>query len=405
MHPTSLVSVWQGATNYARASEIHQMVNDALNALKLRDDFIECGNNVVLKPNWVKEHDERHPGPNQWEHVVTHPSVIEGVVAWVDPKLQGTGSIISEAVKVQAIQVMRMIGAEEDRIRGLELCNVHLHEIGGEDAIINIVGCLLGIEHLGIRCLECSPLPLGRGCVKGTQGNIPLPAPATVALLKGVLITGSEINAELVTPTSAALLKHLVTRFGSIPSMNIESIGFGTGTRDLPIPNLLRVFIGERADEVLDADIVTVLETNIDVQNPDHYERIMDLLFASGVLDVSLVSALMKKGRTGTLMTVVCIPENKQRLLHILFAETSTLGGREQELKHSLLPRHRQEIQTRFGKAHVKIATLPDGSCKLSPEYEDCRTLAVGSGIALLDVYAEVEVVARALSCSSKWLA
>ncbi len=305
-----------------------------------------------------------------------------------------TDSLISDCVKAQAITVMRMIGTEEARIHGLEMSNVHLHEIGGEDAIIDIVGCLLGLEHLGIKRIECSPLPLGRGFTKGAHGHIPLPAPATVALLKGVPVIGSEINAELVTPTGAALLKHLSTRFGAVPAMNIESIGYGAGTWDLAIPNLLRVFIGESSDAA-DTDVVTVLETNIDDQNPEHYEHIMDLLFTGGALDVTLTHVQMKKNRPGVLLSVICPLSQAARMRRLLLTETSSLGVREQEVKRTVLKRRSLEVETPFGKARVKIADLGDGAHKYAPEYEDCRVLAKQNNVPLRDIYAAVEGAAR----------
>ena len=307
-------------------------------------------------------------------------------------------SQISESVKTQAIAVIRMIGAEESRIHGLEMKNVHLHEIGGEDAIIDIVGCLIGIEKLGIKRIECSPLPLGRGFTKGAHGNIPLPAPATVALLKGVPVVGSEINAELVTPTGAALLKHLAHRFGSMPAMNIESIGYGAGTWDLSIPNLLRVFIGESEEVSFETDMVSVLETNIDDQNPEHYEHVMDLLFTAGALDVTLTQIQMKKNRPGILLAVICHPQLAPVMRHILLTETSSLGVREQELKRTLLKRFSIEVETPYGKARVKIADLGSGQKKYAPEYEDCRLLAKQCGVPLIEVYSTAEAAARAQS-------
>jgi pyridinium-3,5-bisthiocarboxylic acid mononucleotide nickel chelatase len=307
-------------------------------------------------------------------------------------------SQISESVKTQAITVIRMIGAEESLIHGLEMKNVHLHEIGGEDAIIDIVGCLIGIEKLGIKRIECSPLPLGRGFTKGAHGHIPLPAPATVALLKGVPVVGSEINAELVTPTGAALLKHLVNRFGSMPAMNIESIGYGAGTWDLSIPNLLRVFIGESEDATFESDVVSVLETNIDDQNPEHFEHIMDLLFAAGALDVTMTQIQMKKNRPGILLAVICNPQRASVLRHILLTETSSLGVREQELRRTLLERFSIEVETPYGKARVKIADLGNGQKKYAPEYADCRLLAKQCGVPLREVYSTAEAAARAQS-------
>ena len=304
-------------------------------------------------------------------------------------------STLSESIKTQALIVIRMIAAEEARIHGMEIENVHLHEVSGEDAILDIVGTLVGIELMGIERVVCSPLPLGRGFIHGAHGQIPLPAPATVGLLKGVPVVGSPIQAELVTPTGAALLKHLASRFGELPAMRLDHVGYGAGTRDLPIPNLLRVFIGEADANAFTTDTVTVLETNIDDQNPEQVAHLMARAFEAGALDVTMTPTQMKKSRTGVVLSVIAKPENTDTLRTLILTETSSLGVREQSTQRSVMQRDRLEVETPWGKTFVKVGHLPNGQHKYAPEFEDCRVLARKAGVPLREVYVAAETAAR----------
>ena len=304
-------------------------------------------------------------------------------------------STLSESIKTQALIVIRMIAAEEARIHGMEVEQVHLHEVSGEDAIIDIVGTLIAIDLLGVERVVCSPLPLGRGFIHGAHGQIPLPAPATVGLLKGVPVVGSPIQAELVTPTGAALLKHLAYRFGDLPAMRLDHVGYGAGTRDLPIPNLLRVFIGEADANAFTTDTVTVLETNIDDQNPEQVAHLMERAFEAGALDVTMTPTQMKKNRNGVVLSVIVKPENTDTLRTLILTETSSLGVREQSTQRSVLHRDRLEVETPWGKTFVKVGHLPNGQHKYAPEFEDCRVLARKAGVPLREVYVAAETAAR----------
>jgi len=304
-------------------------------------------------------------------------------------------STLSDSIKTQALTVIRMIAAEEARIHGMEMEQVHLHEVSGEDAIIDIVGTLIAVDLLGIQRVVCSPLPLGRGFIHGAHGQIPLPAPATVGLLKGVPVVGSSIQAELVTPTGAALLKHLAYRFGELPAMRLDQVGYGAGSRDLPIPNLLRVFIGEADANVFTTDTVTVLETNIDDQNPEQVAHLMERAFEEGALDVTMTPTQMKKNRAGVMLSVIARPENTDTLRTLILTETSSLGLREQSTQRSILPRDRLEVETPWGKTFVKVGHLPNGQHKYAPEFEDCRVLARKADVPLREVYVAAETAAE----------
>ncbi len=304
-------------------------------------------------------------------------------------------STLPDGIKRQALIVIRMIAAEEAKIHGMEIEHVHLHEVSGEDAILDIVGTLVAIELLGIQRVVCSPLPLGRGFIHGAHGQIPLPAPATVGLLKGVPVVGSPIQAELVTPTGAALLKHLANRFGELPAMRLDHVGYGAGTRDLPIPNLLRIFIGEADANAFSTDTVTVLETNIDDQNPEQVAHLMERAFEAGALDVTMTPTQMKKNRAGVVLSVIAKPEQTDALRTLILTETTSLGVREQSTQRSLMPRDRLEVETPWGKTFVKVGHLPNGQHKYAPEFEDCRVLARKAGVPLREVYVAAETAAR----------
>jgi len=304
-------------------------------------------------------------------------------------------SALSDGVKQQALKVVRIIGEAEARIHGMPVEEVHLHEVSGEDAILDICGALVGMEKLGISHFECSPLPMGRGFIKGAHGQIPLPAPATVAILKGVPVHGAAVDAELVTPTGAALVKHLCRRFGGLPAMRMDAVGYGAGTWDLTIPNLLRIFIGQGEAAGVDRDTVAVLETNIDDQNPEQQAHVMQRLIEAGALDVTMTPTHMKKDRAGVILSVIAKPEDRDVMRDLILTETSSLGVREQELQRALLHRDRIEVETPWGKTFVKVGHLPNGQHKYAPEFEDCRRLARTANVPLREVYVAAETAAR----------
>jgi uncharacterized protein (TIGR00299 family) protein len=308
-------------------------------------------------------------------------------------------SDLSAAIKEQAIAIFGRLGAVEADIHGATLDRIHLHELGGVDTIIDVVGALVGLAELGIERVFASPLPLGRGFIKGAHGQMPLPAPATVALLEGVPVVGSDLDIELVTPTGAVLLSTLAAEFGPIPAMRLTATGYGAGGRDLPIPNVLRLLLGEQATS---ADTITetlvMLETNIDDFNPEFYDYVMARLFAAKALDVFLSPIQMKKNRPATLLRVLCQPADVEALMNILFTETSTLGIRQQMVTRHCLPRSIHTVETPYGPVRVKVARQGEGWTKAAPEYDDCRRLAEERGVSLREVYRAAEQAAEALT-------
>jgi uncharacterized protein (TIGR00299 family) protein len=316
-----------------------------------------------------------------------------------------TKSSLSPGIKERATAIFRRLGEAEAGIHDTSLDQVHLHELGGVDTIVDVVGALVCLEALGIERVYASPLPMGRGFVRGDHGSIPLPAPATLALLtqgaatgEGIPLVGVDLEVELVTPTGAVILSSLATAFGPIPPMTLAAVGYGAGGRDLPIPNVLRLLVGERAtpDGAI-TETLTSLETNVDDLNPEIYDYVMARLFDAGALDVFLSPIQMKKNRPATLVRVLCQPADADALMAILFAETSTLGVRQQLVTRHCLARRAHTVETPYGSVRVKVASLGDGQVKAAPEYEDCRRLAEASGVPLREVYRAAEAATEAL--------
>jgi uncharacterized protein (TIGR00299 family) protein len=304
-------------------------------------------------------------------------------------------SDVSPIVKERAIRVFTRICEVEAGIHGMSIDEVHLHEVGGVDAIVDVVGVLAGIELLDVRRVVVSPLPMGRGFVTGAHGQIPLPAPATVGLLKGVPVYGSPIEKELVTPTGAALLTELADAWGPLPAMTLRGVGYGAGTRDMVIPNVLRVLLGDTAPAgPWLSETITVLETHLDNDRGETIGHACQRLMAEGALDVVSMPAQMKKDRPAHVVKVLAKPEDADRLEHILFEETSTLGIRRSDTRRDALHREFDTVETRFGPITVKIARLPGGGLRATPEYEDCRKAAAFHEVSLNAVTREAEHVA-----------
>jgi uncharacterized protein (TIGR00299 family) protein len=301
-------------------------------------------------------------------------------------------SDISPCVKERAIRVFTRICEVEAGIHGMSVDDVHLHEVGGVDAIVDVVGVLAGVELLDIGRIIVSPLPMGRGFIKGAHGQIPLPAPATVGLLKGVPVYGTPIEKELVTPTGAALLVELADAWGPLPAMTLRGVGYGAGTRDMVIPNVLRVMLGDASTTgPWISETITVLETHLDNDRGETIGHAFQRLMAEGALDVVSIPAQMKKDRPAHVVKVLAKPEDADRLEHILFEETSTLGIRRSDTRRDALPRHFDTVETRFGPIQVKIAQLPSGGLRATPEYEECRRAAEFHGVSLNTVTREAE--------------
>ena len=294
---------------------------------------------------------------------------------------------ITESAKTVAIDIFERLGAAEAKIHNVEIEKIHFHEVGAVDALVDIICAAVGAEALGVDEIVCSPLNVGGGTVSCAHGTFPVPAPATVELLTGAPVFSSGLQAELVTPTGAAIVRTLATRFASFPEMKIEKTGYGAGTRDFPgHANVLRITVGEAASKFAAStsqDTISILEANLDDLNPQIFGYVMDRLLEAGALDVFGVPVQMKKGRPGTLLSVLTKPEIADKLMQIIFAETTTLGVRQRQESRHVLARKWQTISTRFGAVRIKIASLNGTVNSYAPEYEDCRRIAVEHRVPL----------------------
>jgi hypothetical protein len=289
-------------------------------------------------------------------------------------------------VQAGATRIFTRLAEAEAKVHGTSVEQVYFHEVGAVDAIVDVVGACCGLRRLEIEEVYASALPLGGGWVDTAHGRLPVPAPATVELLKGAPTYGGPVEKELVTPTGAAILTTLCLGFGPMPPMTVKATGCGAGSLDLPHPNLLRLMIGEPV-EPLREQRLTVLETNIDDMNPEFYDHLMERLFAAGALEVYLTPIVMKKSRPGTLVSVLTEPAWVEALSEILFRETSTLGLRVMEVARRCLEREWREVETEYGRVRVKLGLLRGEIVTAAPEYEDCKRLALARGAPVKAVY------------------
>ncbi len=297
-------------------------------------------------------------------------------------------SSLNSAVKDLSLKMFEKLADAESKIHGCPKEHVHFHEVGGVDAIVDIVGTALCADYLGLKKISASKIPLGNGFINCSHGKLPVPAPATIEILKNIPVYGTEIPFELVTPTGAVIISTLAETFGKMPDMLVSKIGYGSGTRDLEkIPNLLRIFLGKSISR---SDTVTMIETSIDDMNPEVFGFLMERLFEDGALDVYLVPAFMKKNRPGTLLQVLCHQNAKESVIRRILSETTTLGVRYFDVERRLLDREAVTIKTDYGPVAAKKVTTPDGRFRIVPEYEVCRAIAHKKNIPIRTVYEKI---------------
>lgn len=297
------------------------------------------------------------------------------------------GSELSDWVKDTASRVFRRLAEAEATVHGSTPDDVHFHEVGAVDAIVDIVGTAICLELLGRPEVVASPMPTFHGFATGSHGTFPLPAPATVELLKGIPWRKVDAEGELVTPTGAAIITTIASDFGAMPPMTVDKIGYGAGKQDFAFSNVLRVMLGEKSGGSVAKGKVSVIETNIDDLNPQFYDSVMEKLFAAGALDVYLSPIQMKKNRPGVLLSVLSPSERVNELSEIVIRETSTLGVRISEWDRLCLDRRWQEVETEFGTIKIKIGELNGQVINASPEYEDCKHAAEEHGVPVKRVY------------------
>lgn len=306
-------------------------------------------------------------------------------------------SSLNVRVKNTALHIFENMGAAEARVHGIKKgSSVRLHELGSTDSIVDVVGCAIAIDSLGIEEVYASAVTTGTGFARSAHGKLPVPAPAAIELLRGVPVKVGGSDHELVTPTGAAILKTLVKKFGEPPEVKVENIGYGAGSRDDKdgVPNMLRVMIGETSD-VFSEDTVSVIETNIDDMNPQGFEYLFERLFKEGALDAYVTNIHMKKSRPGFKLTVLAQCRDKERLSSVIFNETTTIGLRFYKADRLKLKRKTVNVKTGSGNVSVKLSSSPGGIITASPEYDECVRLARKSGQPFKKIYEEAKAAVK----------
>jgi uncharacterized protein (TIGR00299 family) protein len=340
-------------------------------------------------------HDHGHDHHDRHDHDHAHDHSHEKHEHAHGRSLKEIEKLISSArleasVRDLALRAFRLLGEAEAKIHNIPIEKIHFHEVGAVDAIVDITCAAAGCISLGVDRWMCSPVNVGGGTVKCAHGIFPVPAPATAELLKGARIYNSGINAELVTPTGAAILRALDVNYTAMPELTVDRIGYGAGTRDLKeTANVVRITIGEAAARAEDSDVVTVIETALDDLTPQVLGYVIEQALAAGALDAMAAPVQMKKGRPGHLLTALCRPEDGQRISTLLLRETSALGVRMRQETRRVMQRRFETVSTQWGDVRVKMGYLDGQLANCAPEFEDCRHIAQEHGVPLKTVMQE----------------
>jgi pyridinium-3,5-bisthiocarboxylic acid mononucleotide nickel chelatase len=301
-------------------------------------------------------------------------------------------SSLAAPIRERASRIFQKLGEAEAHVHDAPLEKVHFHEVGAVDAIVDIVGSCIGFHALGVERFACSPLNVGGGTAKMAHGVLPVPAPATARLLQGAPTFSNGVQRELVTPTGAAIVATLCDSFGPQPPMTVSAIGYGAGTTDLEgQPNVVRIMIGESAEKesAPGDEEISIIEANLDDMNPQIYGYVLEKALLAGALDVYTTALQMKKNRPGTLLTILCRPEDTEALMSLLFAETTTFGVRSHRAQRRALPREWVNVSTTYGSVRIKLSRSNGHILHVTPEYDDCRKLAVEKRVPLQQVISE----------------
>jgi hypothetical protein len=302
---------------------------------------------------------------------------------------------LDAGIRARALAIFEALGRAEAKVHGIALEKVHFHEVGAVDAIVDVTAAAAGLALLGVDSVSSSPVALGHGEVETDHGRLPLPAPATLELLRGMPTVPAHVAWETVTPTGAAILRVVVEDFRPLPALRVTGIGYGAGDdRPGPMPNVLRAVLGETGGAGWDR--VVALETNLDDLAPEHFDYLMERLLEAGALDVSIQHVQMKKNRPGFLVRVLGRPAEREALAGILFAESTALGVRASEWERRVLARESARVTTPYGRIRVKWARHDSGRLEVSAEYDDCKRAARRAGVPLRDVVRAAEAAARA---------
>lgn len=306
-------------------------------------------------------------------------------------------SDLDQRIISQALAIFQRLAEAEAKVHNTTVEKIHFHEVGALDAIVDIVGAVIGLDQLDVDEIHCSPFATGTGFVKCAHGTIPVPAPATVELLKTFPVKPTQIESELTTPTGAAILTTLADKFGPMPPITIETIGYGAGSRDLEIPNHLRVIIGQTEADSIQSETADLLETNIDDMNPELFEYVAEKLKEAGAVDIYFTSIQMKKNRPAVMLSVLSPTEATGRVMEVLFRETTSIGLRQSVVTKRFLPREIVTVETEIGRVRIKLCRIGSEIVNIAPEYEDCRKLALETSRPIKQVYELAMATARKL--------
>jgi len=305
-------------------------------------------------------------------------------------------SALPQRVKATSLEIFMRLASAESVVHGKPIDQVHFHEVGAVDSIVDIVGAAYGVYALGISEVFSSPLPMGHGMIKTAHGAIPVPAPAVLEILQDTPTYGRGIPTEIVTPTGAAVIKTLATSFGVAPPMRIDRVGCGAGTKDIGVPNLLRVVTGVPLEfPAEEEELAYLVSTNIDDMNPEFYDYVIERLLDAGAHDVWLTPIQMKKTRPGTIITVLCSPGDATVLKRILLEETSTFGLRTSTVMKKAIEREIIEVETPWGKVSVKVGRESNRITNISPEFADCARIAGEQGVPIKEVFRKAQSLAQ----------
>lgn len=334
------------------------------------------------------EHDHHH---NHHRHLADITAIIEE-------------STLATAIKEDSLRIFRRLAEAEAKVHNTSPENIHFHEVGAMDAIIDVVGCVIGLHALGTDTIICSPLHVGTGTVECAHGTLPVPAPATAELVRAKPIYATGVQGELLTPTGAAILTTLAGDFGPLPAMTVEDIGHGAGTADRSIANMLRVFIGSVPvpGKTYAVEQTVTIETTIDDMNPQIYDYLIEKVLQVGALDIFCTTVQMKKNRRGTLVTILCRPDMVTSLAELLFRETTTIGLRWRPDNRFTLERDFINVKTRFGEISCKTASQGNELVNVMPEYEECKRVAIDQKVPLKTVLEEARAQAFASGLQKK---
>jgi pyridinium-3,5-bisthiocarboxylic acid mononucleotide nickel chelatase len=392
--PFELLQQTVAALHVGAKLEISRVDRNGISATKI-DVVVNGRKDQPREEFWAAEtehhedhHDHAHGEARSHSHSRRLGEILKIIAA----------SPIGERAKQTASAIFTALGEAEAKVHNVPVEEVHFHEVGAADAIVDIVCAAVGAEALQVGRILASPLNVGSGTVRCAHGVMPVPAPATLELLKDVPVYSGEVQKELVTPTGAAIVKVLAAEFGERPLMSTETIGYGAGTRDFPQhSNVLRITVGEAVDPSSAAvgfndgpkEEIVILEANLDDLSPQIIGYVADQVLSEGALDVFTTLVQMKKGRPGMLLTVLAKPQDESKLRGLLFRETSTLGIRSRREQRHILARRHESVQTEWGTIRIKIGSIGDTDSQFAPEYEDCRRIAAEQRVPLKQVMQE----------------